>query len=198
MGQFLASGIVTEMEVYCKKGEKREKNDLDKIREHFSKYFCLDYYELEDDEANNSYIFKIKKEMIEKNFHDGLRDFSRLIEPNCICSSAKVIIDYNSFNQENYPIKCELVNNHDGKKLKITGEKINISPAFNESPPFWLYWDCKLFHRYKIWFIMKRIWIDNSKIFVEDPTCLLYLMNKMKKDYFKHPLAQNTVFYIDG
>ena len=26
MGQFLASGIVTEMEVYCKKGEKREKN----------------------------------------------------------------------------------------------------------------------------------------------------------------------------
>lgn len=203
MGQYISNGIVIGIEVYAKKNEKRNIKDLEIIKEHLNKFFCLDYYDIDLEKDETAFYFNIKKEMLEKNIHDCIRDFSRLKKPNLENVFGKKKIDYNSkkFNQENYPLRLEWMEEHSGKRLEIVGKYGELNSSFTYDYPYWLYWDCDLLEfegKYKVWLTIKVIWYDESKISMEDGTCLLYFMNKMKKEYFKNSLAQNTVFFIDG
>ena len=203
MGQFLANGIAIEIKVYAKENEKRELKDLDLIKKHLSKYFCLDYYEIDIEKNENSFNFNIKKDMLEDNIHDCIRDFSRLIRVDLKQIIGNDEIDYNSkeFNQDNYPLRLELEEDYNGKTLEIVGKEGRFYSGFSFYDPYWLYWDCDLFEyreKYNILLNIKTIWIDYSKISMEDETTLLYCLNKMKKEFFKNPLAQSTVFFIDG
>ena len=203
MGQYISNGIAIGIEVYAKKNEKRDLEDLDVIKKHLSKYFCLDYYDIDTEKNENSFYFNIKKNMLEENIHDCIREFSRLIRARLGYGYDKEEIDYNSkeFNQNNYPLKLELVEDYGETNLEIVGKLGTLETGQSFYEPFWLYWDCDLLGyegKYRIVFDIRTIWFDQSKISIEDETTLLYCLNKMKKEYFKHPLAQNTVFFIDG
>ena len=203
MGRYISNGIVIKIEVYAKKNEKRDINDLKKLKEHLSKYFCLKYYDLDIKKYENSFCFNIKKKILEDNIHDCIRDFSKLKKPVLKNVFGNEEIDYNSkdFNQEKYPLKLEEVNNYNGTNLEIVGKKGILYPGYSFGDPYWLYWDCDLLGyegKYRICLTIKTIWYDQSKISMEDETTLLYCMNKMKKEYFSNLLAQSTVFFIDG
>ena len=155
------------------------------------------------DKYENAFCFNIKKEFLEENIHDSIRDFSRLIKLNLENVFDKENIDYNSkeFNQENYPLRLEWEEEYNRKKLEIVGKEGKLYQASPFGAPYWLYWNCDLLGyrgKYRIWLEIRTIWYDQSKISTEDETGLLYCMNKMKKEYFKHPLSQSTVFFIDG
>lgn len=202
MGQYISYGIVIGIEVYAKKNENRDMNDLETIKKHLSNYFCLEHYDLDLEKYENAFCFNIKKEMLEENIHDYIRDFSKLIKPDLKYIFDKEI-DYNSkkFNQENYPLRLNWIEDYDGKKLKIVGKDGELYKASLFGDPYWLYRDCNLLGykgKYRIWLEIRTIWHDQSKISMEDETVLLYCLNKMKKEYFKHPLEQSTVFFIDG
>ena len=55
MGQYISNGIVIGIEVYAKKNEKRNIKDLEIIKEHLNKYFCLNYYDLDLDKYENAF-----------------------------------------------------------------------------------------------------------------------------------------------
>lgn len=203
MGQYISNGIAIGIEAFAKKNEKRNIKDLEIIKEHLNKYFCLNYYDLNLDKYENAFCFNIKKEFLEENIHDSIRDFSRLIKLNLENVFDKENIDYNSkeFNQENYPLRLEWEEEYNRKKLEIVGKEGKLYQASPFGDPYWLYWNCDLLGyrgKYRIWLEIRTIWYDQSKISMEDENGLLYCMNKMKKEYFKHPLSQSTVFFIDG
>jgi len=205
MGTYVANGLVIGISVYCEKDEKKDKNDLEKIKKHLSKYFCLEYYDVSE-KNDNSFDFTIKKEMLEADIHDCLRDFNRLIKNNFSfpLKDYKDKIDFKSvkFNQENYPIKLELVDKYDEKELEMSfmDEAIfHTGSSFGE--PYWIYKDSDLFgyrYKYHVYFDIKTIWSDFNKISIENEHILLYCLNKMKNKFFKNKLAKNTIFYIEG
>lgn len=203
MGQYISNGIVIGIEIYSSKKEKKDIKDLEIIKEHLSKYFCLDYYDLDLEKYENAFCFYIKKEMLEDNIHDCIKDFSRLKNPNLKFVFEDEVIDYNSkeFNQDKYPLKLEEVKKYGETNLEIAGKVGFFSSGSIFGDPYWLYRDCNLLGyrgKYRIDLTIKMLWNDYSKISMEDETELLYIMNKMKNDYFKNSLAQCTTFFIDG
>lgn len=199
MGCYLAAAIATKIEIYNKQKEKVDIKDLEIIRKHLCRYFNLDFYELTNNKEDNSIVLKIKKDMLENNIHDCLKNFSQLIKPTILRD-----LDLNNiedFNQENYPITYEYQESIVENRYGLCYEESIFPPATQFGDPFWLYWDCDLLgynEKYRIWITAENIWIDYNKFASEDETALLFIMNNMKNLYFKNPLAKNIFFYIDG
>ena len=42
------------------------------------------------------------------------------------------------------------------------------------------------------------VWIDTNKIYGEDLTSALNLLNIFSRNYFKNPLGKDVHFFIDG
>ena len=85
-------------------------------------------YDLEDNQENDSFYFKMNKDMFEQNIHDCIKDFCKLRTPHIDEVMGCEKIDYNSknFNQDNFPLRLEWKENYKGKSLEIVGREKNI------------------------------------------------------------------------
>lgn len=206
MGRYLACGIAINIIVKLRKeDDKIDESDLENIKKHMNNFISMDNYEI--DTYDDGFSFTIKKDFLEKNIHDIIREVSNLIYFDLSYlfdeeyNNKEIDVFSKDFNQENYPIilEEEKSDNFVDVVLKTKYHNFDDFPCYDE--PYWLYDDSNLFgyrNKYKIRLNPAAIWIDLAKYSGEDETSLLSILNKMKKVYFKNPLSENLIFYIFG
>lgn len=206
MGQFLACGIAVQFQVIRNsKTEDKDINDLTDIKKHLGKYFSIDNYEVDDKKYSDCFLFTIKKDYLEKNIHNVIRELSDLyylyIDDVFAERGTKIDLKSENFCQEKYPLKLKYVDEYGKENLRVVGDFNYLNDMESFYDPTWLYRHSDLFgfdEKYKIRIVPAAIWIDYDKYSGEDETNMLLALNLMKNSYFKAPLSENLFFYIFG
>lgn len=203
MGRYFASGIPISFSIYCE--GKKDKEDLNKLKQHLSKYFNLDVYDIDDKTYSNSFKLTMKKDFLEENIHECLMEINEVTELEMIDDmfsdlNKKILFKNHSkeFCQKNYPITLKW--NKHREKYYLDCEEITFDQTLNFCEPFWLYRNNDLLGRnkYRVDMDLILLWLNDDKMDTESETNLLYVVNNMKKNFYKNPLAKNIVYFIYG
>ncbi len=122
-------------------------------------------------------------------------------------------IDVNSedFNNQNYKMEFHYFDDNynyqrEGQKevLKNKYAIISNDDYLLETMPFytennWIFsGQSDIIENVNIHTIYLMVWIDTNKIYGEDLTSALNLLNIFSRNYFKNPLGKDVHFFIDG
>lgn len=209
MGRYVANGVPAIICI-CKKNYKNcDVTKLkDEILKEVSKYVNIhDYDILVDKEVLNLFL---KKEIFDENIHELIKE----LEPITSCRSHLLYnkkIDWDNFDQERYPINLKeyddeynYQNDYDRKNLKEKKYIECIDEEFDCVEPFypinkWMIWGNKLLsENLEVYFYNIQLWCDWNKYDGEDETRLLYILNNLKKSYYKTKLGKDLIYYVSG
>lgn len=195
MGRSLALGIASRVTVRHEKGWDI-KNCLNEIESKLGKYLNLSAYTYEIDK--DTIFFKIRSDFLSDNIHELLKELCPIIGRRCL----RYILD----KYENVDILSEKFNSKDAPLiLKYDNDGYLCSEDgeieafyFSGEPKYWLFDTQKMIEDFDVIINYVPLWEDDSKIFLESDSPLLYFLNMLWQTHFKSALANNCLFYILG
>lgn len=203
MGRYFANGIPINIRVILKENCDKEENDFEIIKNHLSKYFNLDTYDINPN-YDNGFEFVLRKDVFFNNIHDCYRELSRLMR----YYSDDIFKTSEKFDEKYKDMDLTKIMHENPLLFNEGNFLIDEDCIYGESRKFdwveeqwWLYWDCDLLGRSgKYWIHLDIISLgyDINKFFSEDETYLLYVVNSMKNANFENELSKNNLFFIVG
>lgn len=195
MGRSLALGIASRVTVRHEKGWDI-KNCLSEIESELGKYLNLSAYTYEIDK--DTIFFKIRSDFLSDNIHELLKELCPIIGYRCL----RYILD----KYENVDILSEKFNSKDTPLILkydndgyLCSEDREIEAFyFSGEPKYWLFDTQKTIENFDVIINYIPLWEDDSKIFLESDSPLLYFLNTLWQTHFKNALANNCLFYIIG
>lgn len=196
MGRYIAGGIATGILIEGKHGYNlRERKE--EIMKQLNRRLNMSVYNIEENDCE--ICLYLKKEYIENNIHELVKEVATVMNVSDYFLYHLDVKKVEDFTLEKCPVKVTEKNNPYNKSMEyLINDKIGEQWACFQNFSYILLdeilWDRNL--EISIRFI--PIFIDFSKISIENHTVLLQLLNIFSKAYFKSNLSNNFLFYIDG
>lgn len=202
MGRFIAFGVPSTINVVTKGKEYDIKKVKEKIISDLSNFLDLSKYNCT--EYDNGFVFKIKPKHFQDNVHELLKEIYPLIRCDNFLYGTKfqdINIMSDAFNKKDVPliIKQFEKDEYGHRKGDFYKEWSKVEEDLPmEWPEFWIFKERELKRNVSIQMLYINLWRDWDKIFNEDDTNLICIMNTLLQGHFKSPLSKNCLFYISG
>lgn len=217
MGRYIACGIACGLYIQKKRSTSMEtfnklKNDINK---NISNIINLDDYE--SNEYEEELCFQIKENFVNNNIYDFIKEINNVLNIksyflyNLFSRNKTIDVNSEDFNNQNYKMEFHYFDDNynyqrGGQKevLKNKYAIISNDDYLLETMPFytennWIFsGQSDIIENVNIHTIYLMVWIDTNKIYGEDLTSALNLLNIFSRNYFKNPLGKDVHFFIDG
>lgn len=217
MGRYIACGIACGLYIQKKRSTSMEtfnklKNDINK---NISNIINLDDYE--SNEYEEELCFQIKENFVNNNIYDFIKEINNVLNIksyflyNLFSRNKTIDVNSEDFNNQNYKMEFHYFDDNynyqrEGQKevLKNKYAIISNDDYLLETMPFytennWIFsGQSDIIENVNIHTIYLMVWIDTNKIYGEDLTSALNLLNIFSRNYFKNPLGKDVHFFIDG
>lgn len=217
MGRYIACGIACGLYIQKKRSTSMEtfnklKNDINK---NISNIINLDDYE--SNEYEEELCFRIKENFVNNNIYDFIKEINNVLNIksyflyNLFSRNKTIDVNSEDFNNQNYKMEFHYFDDNynyqrEGQKevLKNKYAIISNDDYLLETMPFytennWIFsGQSDIIENVNIHTIYLMVWIDTNKIYGEDLTSALNLLNIFSRNYFKNPLGKDVHFFIDG
>lgn len=203
MGRYVAFGVASTINVLTKKENKYDiYKNKDKILGSLNNFLDLSKYNCK--EYENGFVYKIKPKYFQDNIHELLKEIHPLMNCEDLFYDTKyqdIDISSDKFNKEDVPLiikqykKSESGHREEGFYNDWDDMEEDLPM---EWPEFWLFKEEELHENVRIQMLYICLWRDYDKIFSEDETKLICIMNTLLQGHFKSVLAKNCLFYISG
>ena len=215
MGRYLSAGIPVKITVYKRDEEKLNKEEQKEVKEQLERFYNLDNYKetMEKTEENiYSLTYKMNKKFFNDNIHEAIKEIEHINDCDYLLEYLfnNCNIDYENFNQENYPIKLSEITKEDKPWPEDTiGEMCirredgdyRMNEYYFYSEGIWLFDNYKLKRKYKISMSYILLYAEIDKFFSEDESGVLEILNTLRVGYFKdsdNELAKTLTYLIYG
>lgn len=193
MGRFLSAGIATTILISGPNIFEQK----DKILKRMEKFIDIKNYEVHDQEKD--FYLRLKTDVFEQNIYEFVNEFYKVKKAYNIFLEDIENHDIQEFTKEKYPLKL-IEDEKENLLVQIPNSEYDV----NETGFVWenfsyIFLDDSFPRRdIKIYLKFIPIWMEPDKTLSEDPTNMLYFLNLFSRNYFKSPLGNHFLFYIEG
>ena len=190
MGQFFSAGLLTK--IYINKKNSWRSIDNYYIKENLQSILNdTSKYEITFNE--DSVCLQLDLNYVNKHLHDLLIEMSKIHKKNSFVNS---IIDSDTLDTENYVHEQEIKCNEKYDRYCMDTYYGECYENYLDYPLYWINTDRKIIDNVEVSGSYIPIWHDLFKVFMEDSSFVLMILNKAKNSYFESELSKCLIFEI--